>query len=179
MFRLNEGLSTKRFSVLRRKGFTLIELLVVIFIIGLLASIVVVSVQGARAKARDAKRKADLRSLRTAIEQYANDNGQYPATSGALHDPGCTGENCSYAISTLTTSLASYLSPIPHDPIASRLNTYFPTVPSDYNYARVSPGSGYGILMNFDDSTSSSPHRCKVGTNVPSTWWSSAPSCEQ
>ena len=60
----------------QNKGFTLIELLVVIAIIGLLASIILVSLNSARSKARDAKRKADLYQLQTALEEYINDNGQ-------------------------------------------------------------------------------------------------------
>ena len=39
-----------------KKGFTIIELLVVISIIGLLSTISVVSLNGARIKSRDAKR---------------------------------------------------------------------------------------------------------------------------
>jgi type II secretion system protein G len=62
----------------QRKGFTLIELLVVIAIIGLLASIVLVSLNSARKKARDASRITSLKQLQTAVEFYYDDNGQYP-----------------------------------------------------------------------------------------------------
>jgi type II secretion system protein G len=68
---------------LKNKGFTLIELLVVIAIIGLLASIVLVSLNSARAKARDTKRKADMNNIITAIEMYYDSNNAYPSTGGS------------------------------------------------------------------------------------------------
>ena len=66
------------------KGFTLLELLVVIGIIGLLASILVVNLTGARRRARDTKRVADVRVLQTAAEDYYGKNGKYPTTIGDL-----------------------------------------------------------------------------------------------
>ncbi|XOB41133.1 MAG: type II secretion system protein [Candidatus Nealsonbacteria bacterium] len=60
-----------------KKGFTLVELLVVIAIIGTLSGIVLVSLGGARAKARDAVRQSDMRQISTAEELYYADNDAY------------------------------------------------------------------------------------------------------
>jgi prepilin-type N-terminal cleavage/methylation domain-containing protein len=80
------------------KAFTLIELLVVIAIIGILAGMVLVSMSGARSKARDARRLSDMRQLVSAQEMYY-------------------GENDSYFISaTYPDSIGTYLSATPNDP---------------------------------------------------------------
>ncbi|MFH1611754.1 MAG: type II secretion system protein [bacterium] len=66
-----------------KTGFTLIELLVVIAIIGLLASIVLVSVNSVRKKARTTKRISDLKNLSLALElYYDNNNNTYPSSLG-------------------------------------------------------------------------------------------------
>lgn len=65
---------------MKLKGFTLIELLVVVAIIGILATVVLTSLNTAREKARDAKRLADIRTIQNAMELYYLDNGRYPGS---------------------------------------------------------------------------------------------------
>ncbi len=72
-----------------QKGFTLIELLVVIAIIGILSSVVLASLNSARAKGANAAIKANLANMRAEAELYYSDNNSYGGgSSGGCSNPG-------------------------------------------------------------------------------------------
>ena len=66
---------------MKSKGFTLIELLIVIAIIGILASVVLGSLNTARTKATDAAIKSNLTNLRGAASIWYDDNAQVYAST--------------------------------------------------------------------------------------------------
>ncbi len=102
-----------------KKGFTLIELLVVIAIIGILSAIGLVSLNGAREKARDSKAKSDLATVRTAMALYYDDNtNAYPGNVAQGTDDwsrsstGALAGLCTATATTSTCTLNSIWDPV-------------------------------------------------------------------
>ncbi|OHA88732.1 MAG: hypothetical protein A2653_00340 [Candidatus Zambryskibacteria bacterium RIFCSPHIGHO2_01_FULL_43_25] len=73
---------------MRTKGFTLIELLVAIAIIGVLSSIVVVSLNESRKRAYFSRALAETRNIAVALEFYFDKNDAYPLDTPRNIDPG-------------------------------------------------------------------------------------------
>ncbi len=68
-------------KVRNQKGFTLIELLIVVAIIGIIAAIAIPNLLSAVDRGKQKRTMADLRTLGTACEEYAIDNGVYPTSN--------------------------------------------------------------------------------------------------
>lgn len=101
-----------------QKGFTLIEVLVVIAIIGMLAGLVLIALNNARAKGRDGKRTADFKQIVTAMALYYNQNGSWPSSGGNWVCVGApSAEKCYtntyFGLDSLVTALSTYLPTMP------------------------------------------------------------------
>ncbi|MDO8518526.1 MAG: type II secretion system protein [bacterium] len=95
-------------------GFTLIELLTVIAIIGILASIVLVSLASAKQKTRDAARISDIRNIQLVLEEYYSDYNRYPC---GIYSSG-VGVNCVGTVSSPVLPFTpNYMSKVPTDPL--------------------------------------------------------------
>jgi prepilin-type N-terminal cleavage/methylation domain-containing protein len=70
------------------KGFTLVELLIVIVILGILATVTVFAVRGITTQGQESACQAGLKTVATAVEAYAAQEGAYPADLEALETAG-------------------------------------------------------------------------------------------
>lgn len=118
----------------RKKGFTLIELMVTITVIGILATVGMVTYSNAQKSARDARRKDDFKQIATALELYQQANGHFPlgnhryAWYGGGPGMWSSSRDAAPWIAGLTST---YISQLPVDPLNSL----------SYNYTYTTGGS--------------------------------------
>lgn len=127
-----------------KRGFTLIELLIVITIIGILSALVLVNVQGVRERARDARRKSDLVSIKSALRLYYNDAKLFPDSDNG-NIVGCDGIACTWGTSRFATGNTVYMNALPNDPSNSASN---PT--AAYAYHQISDDS-YILIATLEN----------------------------
>lgn len=106
---------------MKKKGFTLIELLVVVSIIGILTTLVMVNLNAARERARDAQRKSDFSNIQTALRLFYNDDGSFPdtsATGNAIEGCGTSAVTsvCAWG-GPWTFNGTTYMKVLPQDPL--------------------------------------------------------------
>jgi prepilin-type N-terminal cleavage/methylation domain-containing protein len=174
-------------SPTKHKGFTLIELLVVIAIIGVLATVVLSSLNTARARARDAKRLSEMKSLETALELYYLDNGRYPPL-GSSHT-----ENGNLGATSLQTAIAPYmkidlLGPYYRDASGGNAAVFYYSSPVTFGF------QSYGMMVRLENSVLNAndggyasfgyelgpdPRYCKNTYPMANngSWWHSAQRC--
>ena len=86
------------------RGFTLIEIIIVVTIIVALAVIALIYLRNQVFKGQDGRRKADIRRIQTAVEEYERDHNCYPLPSYLSCNPGA--------------GLAPYVNKVPCDPVS-------------------------------------------------------------
>lgn len=79
-------------SLKNKKGFTIVELLIVIVVIGILATLVIVTFTGIQQKGRNTQRKTDINAITSHVEAFYAETGSYP-TYAQLADAGWRGIN--------------------------------------------------------------------------------------
>ena len=146
----------------KSKGFTLIELLVVIAIIGILATIVLVSLNTARQKARDTKRLGDLRQVALALEMYYDDNGEYPDVAAT-----CTAATWDTMAGLIEAG--GYMTVVPDDPMDSvnyeyKIGTDNPTNAQEYTLLTTLERHNMAHDIDVDGPDS---NNCVCGTDGP------------
>ena len=125
------------------KGFTLIELLVVVAIIGVLASVVMASLNPSRAKGRDARRFSDMHEVINALSLYYSTNGSYPPVNSSSQGVG--GWNVSYLSGFLQDLVPAFLPYNPKDPINQ--------LDSGFSFFGAKAGSYFYAYYNYPDAS--------------------------
>jgi hypothetical protein len=98
------------------------------------------------AQMRDQTRISDLYSMATALEQYRQDNGEYPSTGGNIQSA------CNYVDIDALCKLKDYIDPIPSDPAG-------PSVLNGYWYT--SDGKSFTLVAGVDSPTDATPAKCE------------------
>lgn len=130
-------------------GFTLIELLVVISVIALLSTLALVALNRARMKARDGRRKADMKQISLALDLYYDQYNHYPFNAGWVECSSYT-QSGDYTKQDLESTLEDYgfMGNVPFDPGATTKNcgdgVYTTGSYKSYMYYRGEPGTCSG-----------------------------------
>lgn len=93
------------FVLMGKKGYTLLELMIVVAIVGILVTLAIPNFQQSAIKARETALKQNLFTMRSVLDQYYADRGDYPDSLESLVE-------------------AKYLRAIPVDPFTKSSTTW-------------------------------------------------------
>lgn len=129
-------MNTKLLNYKSKRGFTLIELLIVIAVIGVMSVVMVLALNSANKRSRDAIRLADLKRMQNGLDLYFIRRNSYPEGTNVIlgtENYSCLNENgwqplgCPDAL----------LDPVPGDP-------------KDGNYLYTSASSSYSLITKLE-----------------------------
>ncbi len=173
-------------------------MLIVIVIIGILAAALVPRLRDVQGRARDTKRKTDMKTIYNAMELYKLDNGVYlrpgnAASWSCAYNAWCS--SYSHQWQPRISGLSTILTSLPIDPINTldpASTVIHPIVTGNYNYryGNVFDGTSGGVV-DFDLTAHlenpKDPDRCELklytyfgneyrqycggGGNFPYAWW--------
>lgn len=137
----------------RQRGFTLIELLVVIAIIGILATLVVTQMGGARIRARNSTAQSDVAGIGKAIEVFKSEENAGDRVIGVT--AAATLNNTTEGGQTVFLDLMAGKTFVDMDASPDDLNSTYaigikksPSVAYTYNYSTSPVGTANGKLTD-------------------------------
>jgi prepilin-type N-terminal cleavage/methylation domain-containing protein len=105
-----------------KKAFTLVEILIVVALLGILAAIVIPSIQGHVTEAKESAAKDNLRVLRNSIELYAS---QHKGVAPGHTSDDSSRQPDSKTFSTQMIGMGKYLPKLPSNPFNGKNAIYF------------------------------------------------------
>jgi general secretion pathway protein G len=130
----------------RNRGFTLVEMLLVVTIIGILAALVIPKIAGTSNTARVTAATADIKGgIKTAIDRYEVENGEYPHSLNDLVQKPNDAKNWN----------GPYLDAIPNDPWGHQYVYTFPgrNNPNSYDLYSTGPDGQDGTADDIGNWT--------------------------
>lgn len=118
---------------MKQSAFTIVELIIVVVVIGILATVTLMSYGSVKKSAVLAKVQTDLAAINDGIKIYHAKKGQYPAVPG--------GASCVDPTGFASLPFAEYIDNVPTAPCTHDNNYY-----DSYMYASDPGGTGYKLI---------------------------------
>ena len=120
-----------QFAKIGKKGYTLLELMIVVSIVGILVALAIPNFQHSAMKAKETALKHNLFTMRSVLDQYYADRGEYPLSLESLVED-------------------QYLRAIPMDPMTKSMTTWV-EIYEEQEEGDDSPTGVYDIKSGSDE----------------------------